>query len=166
MKPESQPPLARLLHPSYLLTPMTLFHHLQHSSRAIAFWVAVWLMAASCCPAGWFVCRHADGEMALVDRGHAGLHVAAHDHDCSHDDIHDCRDDLAGGVDGCLDLPVSLTADFQLHVLPVVVALPSCLVIDLLPDARQSAMTRCLKLRELVGGPPPHPFVRHVRLLV
>ncbi|MBA3700719.1 MAG: hypothetical protein H0W78_17870 [Planctomycetes bacterium] len=137
---------------------MSALHHLLHrSTGAIALALAFAVLVGSLCPRGWFVCVHAE-TVALVDEHHAqdgSAGQACGEHDC-------CPHDS----DGCLDLALSLVLDDQTAAWQVWGALPSGAVLATVPDLSSAAGNAWASAHQMVGGPPPSPFVVHIRLLV
>ena len=112
----------------------------------------------SLCPRGWFVCLH-DEAMVLVDGHHADGHDGCGEKDC-------CPIRGVAGA-GCLDLALSLVLDDQTVALPTWAALPAGPVIASLPDLTAAAANGSTPVRaSILDGPPPSPFVAHIRLLV
>lgn len=152
---------------------MSALHHLlRRSTGALALVLAFAVLLGSVCPRGWFLCVH-DGALALVDGHHANGSDAA---GCDEDD--DCPsgcpegegcpegDDCAEGA-GCLDMAVSFVLDDQTNATLIWGTLPSGPLIARLPDLNAAAALRTgSPPHELAGGPPPSPFVSHIRLQV
>lgn len=142
---------------------MSALHHLlRRSAGALALVLAFAVLIGSLCPRGWFICVH-DEAFVLVDGHHANADDAA----CGDDG---CPADGCPSTPtedtGCLDLALSFVLDDQTVALPVRGVLPSGPVLASLPDLTAAAVTVCVPSRDLVGGPPPSPFVIHIRLLV
>lgn len=125
---------------------------LRRTAGLLALGLALVVLLGSLCPRGWFVCLHGQS-VALADTGHA-----ADDGTCGEEDC--CPDD------GCLDLAISLVLDDQAAGAPVVVSLPSAVVVELLPDAVLGATTPVLPAPGRLADPPLPDLIRHVRLLV
>lgn len=142
---------------------MSALHHLLHrSAGALALVLAFAVLLGSLCPRGWFVCVH-DEAFVLVDGHHANADDAAcGDEGCPADG---CPSAPAED-NGCLDLALSFVFDDQTVAVPVWGVMPRGPVLASLPDLSAAAIAVCVPSCDLVGGPPPSPFVTHIRLLV
>lgn len=143
---------------------MSALHHLlRRSAGALALVLAFAVLLGSLCPRGWFVCVH-DEAFVLVD----GHHANADDSACGGHDgcLADGCPSVPGEENGCLDLALSFVLDDQTVAVPVWSVMPRGPVLASLPDLNAAADAACVPSHDLVGGPPPSPFITHIRLLV